>query len=70
LRPAWANSSQVPISKITRAKWAGGVAQAIKYLLCKHKTLNLNLSFAKKEKSFLSMLKGFGGEDIDNLPVS
>jgi hypothetical protein len=26
LRPAWANSLQDPISKITRAKWTRGVA--------------------------------------------
>jgi hypothetical protein len=26
-----------PISKITRAKWAGGVAQAVQCLLCKWK---------------------------------
>jgi hypothetical protein len=25
--PAWANSSQDPVSKITRTKWTGGVAQ-------------------------------------------
>jgi hypothetical protein len=33
-----------PISKITRAKWTGGVTQAIEHLLCKHKALNSNLS--------------------------
>jgi hypothetical protein len=27
---------QDPISKITRAKWNGGVAQAVVCLLCKH----------------------------------
>jgi hypothetical protein len=26
--PAWASSSKDPISKITRAKWTGGAAQA------------------------------------------
>jgi hypothetical protein len=25
-----------PVSKITRAKWSGGVAQAVECLLCKH----------------------------------
>jgi hypothetical protein len=34
------NSRQIvhetPISKITRAKWTGGVAQAVECLLCKH----------------------------------
>jgi hypothetical protein len=30
-RPAWANSSQDPISKITRAKWTEGVAQVIQW---------------------------------------
>jgi hypothetical protein len=32
LRPAWANTSQDPISKITRAKWTRGVAEAIENL--------------------------------------
>jgi hypothetical protein len=35
LRPVQANSSQDPISKRTRAKWTGGVAQAAEYWLCK-----------------------------------
>jgi hypothetical protein len=29
LRPAWENSLRDAISKITRAKWTGGVAQAL-----------------------------------------
>jgi hypothetical protein len=33
LRSAQANSSQVPISKITRAKWTGGMAQVVERLL-------------------------------------
>jgi hypothetical protein len=33
-RPAQANSSRDPISKITRAKWAGGAAQVVELLLC------------------------------------
>jgi hypothetical protein len=36
LRSTWTNSSRDPIPKITRAKWTGGVAQALEYLLCKH----------------------------------
>jgi hypothetical protein len=40
LRPAQANRSQDPISKITRAKWTGGVAQAAERLLCKCEALN------------------------------
>jgi hypothetical protein len=35
-RSAQKNSSGNPISKITRAKWTGSVAQAVKHLLCKH----------------------------------
>jgi hypothetical protein len=34
--------ARAPISKITRAKWTGGVAQAKEHLLCKCKTLNSN----------------------------
>jgi hypothetical protein len=37
-KPDWANS--LPVSKITRAKWTGGVAQAAECLLCKHKALS------------------------------
>jgi hypothetical protein len=40
LRPPWANSSRGPISKITRAKWAGVVAQAVEHLLCKCEALS------------------------------
>jgi hypothetical protein len=40
LRPAWANRSQDPISKITRAKCTGGVAQVVELLLCKHEALS------------------------------
>jgi hypothetical protein len=40
LRPAWASSSQDPISKITRIKWIGGVTQTVECLLCKHKALS------------------------------
>jgi hypothetical protein len=38
LKPARENSSRDPISKITKVKWAGGVAQAVEHLLCKCKT--------------------------------
>jgi hypothetical protein len=31
--------SDMLISKTTRAKWTGGVAQAVEHLLCKHKSL-------------------------------
>jgi hypothetical protein len=48
LRPAWADSLQVPISKITRAKWTGGVVQGIEHLLCKCETLSSN-SLKKKK---------------------
>jgi hypothetical protein len=39
LRPTWANSSQDPISKITRTKWTGGVAQTVEHLPRKCKAL-------------------------------
>jgi hypothetical protein len=38
------------ISKITRAKWIGGVAQVLEHLLCKGKTLSSNPSSTKKSK--------------------
>jgi hypothetical protein len=43
--------SQDPISKITRVKWTGGVAQVIEHLLCKCKVLRSNSSpFKKKDR--------------------
>jgi hypothetical protein len=50
LRPAWANSCQHPISKITRAKWTIGVTQAIECLLWKSEALSSNPSSTKKKK--------------------
>jgi hypothetical protein len=40
---------ETPISKTTRAKWTGGVAQGVEQLLCKHKVLSSNLSPIKKK---------------------
>jgi hypothetical protein len=50
LRPIQANSSRDPISKITRAKWTGGVAQAVECMLCKHETLNSSPSPTGKKR--------------------
>jgi hypothetical protein len=33
---------ETPISKITRAKWTGGVAQVVEHLLCKHEAVSPN----------------------------
>jgi hypothetical protein len=41
---------QDPTSKITRAKWIGGVAQAVENLLCKWEALSSNPSAQKKKK--------------------
>jgi hypothetical protein len=51
-RPAQANSlgDETPISKITRAKWTGSVAQVVEKLLCKHEALSSNSSLTKKLK--------------------
>jgi hypothetical protein len=45
-----ANSSQYPISKITREKWTIGVARAAENLLCKLKALSLNPSPPHKKR--------------------
>jgi hypothetical protein len=37
------------ISKITRAKWTGGVAQAVEHLLYKHEALSSKPSPIKKK---------------------
>jgi hypothetical protein len=41
---------QGPISKITRAKWTGGVPLAVERLLCKCETLSSNPRPIKKKK--------------------
>jgi hypothetical protein len=33
---------ETPIPKITRAKWTGGVTQALEHLPCKHEALSSN----------------------------
>jgi hypothetical protein len=50
LRSAPANSSQDPISKITRAKWTGSMAQAVQHLLCKCEALYSNPSPTKEKR--------------------
>jgi hypothetical protein len=50
LRPASANRSQDPISKITRAKWTGGMAQEVENLLYKCKALSSNPIPPKEKK--------------------
>jgi hypothetical protein len=49
---SWQRDYETPISKITRAKWPGGVAQAVEQLLCKCKceALSSNPSPTKKKK--------------------
>jgi hypothetical protein len=39
-----------PLPKISRAKWIGGMAQAVECLLCKVKALSSNFSLTKKKK--------------------
>jgi hypothetical protein len=58
--PAWANISQDSISKIIRAKWTGGMAQAVKHLLCKQESLSSNSSPTPTPQK--KNEKGFGSE--------
>jgi hypothetical protein len=51
--PAQTNSSQDLISKRNRAKWTGGVAQAVERLLCKCTALSSNPSPTKKKKKII-----------------
>jgi hypothetical protein len=46
-----------PISKITRAKWAGDVAHVVKCLLCKSKVLSSNSTPTKRKKSYRKKIK-------------
>jgi hypothetical protein len=45
---------ETPISKITSAKWIGGLAQAVQHPLCEHETLSSNLSHTRKKKVDIS----------------
>jgi hypothetical protein len=56
-RPAQANSLQDSIFKRTRAKWTGGVTQAVENLLCKHKALISKPSPTKKNIFFFFALQ-------------
>jgi hypothetical protein len=40
-----------------RAKWTGGMAQAVELLLCKHKALSSNPNPTKKKKKGISQFK-------------
>jgi hypothetical protein len=59
-RIAQANTSPNLISKRTRAKWAGGMAQTVDCLLCKHEALNSNPSPTKKKKKEEGNFVGLG----------
>jgi hypothetical protein len=54
-KPAQANSSLDSISKITGAKWTGGVAQGVAHLICNHKALSANPSLEGEGESSLSL---------------
>jgi hypothetical protein len=60
----WPEQKEDHISKITRAKNVGGMAQTVEHLPCKHKDLSSNPITAKKKvptypRSFLSVLQLF-----------
>jgi hypothetical protein len=56
----WQIVQDTPMSKITRAKWTGGVAQAVEHLLCKQKALSLNPQ-KKKCDSNIKQRNHWGG---------
>jgi hypothetical protein len=47
---------ETPITKITKAKWTGDVAQAVEHLLCKCAALSSNPSPTNKEQKSLSKI--------------
>jgi hypothetical protein len=65
LRTASANSSRDHISKLTRAKWTVGAAEAIGHLHYKHKALSSNPSHTKKINR-KKHKAAFGG--VENVP--
>jgi hypothetical protein len=65
-RPAWANSLRDPISKITRAKRMGVVAQTVECLLCKHEALSSNSNPTKKNMCMtFPVVGGIGDKWLD-----
>jgi hypothetical protein len=62
------------ISKTTRAKWSGGVAQVVDYLLCQHEALSANPSPTIKEKNdnsiFIKIVKANGFKYKENTLTS
>jgi 2,3-bisphosphoglycerate-independent phosphoglycerate mutase len=58
LPPAWANKLQDPISKTTRAKWTGDMAQVVEHLLFKRDALSSNSHPIKRKKKKREKLFG------------
>jgi hypothetical protein len=56
LRPALASSSTDFISKITRAKWIGGMTHTGKCALCKNEDLSSNPNPTKKKEKEIKFL--------------
>jgi hypothetical protein len=57
---------ETSISKITTAKWTGGVTQAVKHLFCKCEALSSNLSPTKKKKK---TQRNVWGEPMPEAPM-
>jgi hypothetical protein len=49
-KPNQANSSKLPLLQNNKAKWTGGVIQAVECLLWKCKALSSNINSIRKEK--------------------
>jgi hypothetical protein len=59
----WQTVFETP-SQITRAKWTGDVAQAVEYIVCKHKALSSNPSLTYTHKKTPgNLVLGLMGED-------
>jgi hypothetical protein len=56
-RPAWVNRLEIPTSKVTRAKWTGGVAQAVHFEKKKKPWVETQLHKTTKRCNVLSPTK-------------
>jgi hypothetical protein len=63
------NSWRDSISKITRAKWAGGIAHAIKYLLCKCEALSSKPQSHPKKKKYRKPVRHMGNAFLFTDPI-
>jgi hypothetical protein len=57
-KPAWQIDHEIPVSKIIRKIWAGGVIEVVESLLYKHETMSSNPSPTENKSGLMAPLQG------------